>query len=315
MKLGVVSYPNSINIGDEIQSLATMDLLPKVDYFLDRESLNNPPTDEQVKLICNGWFMDNPKNWPPADNINPLFISFHVTRQNSSYKLIPNKNLINYYKKFEPIGCRDYGTLRYFQNIGVKAYYSGCLTLTMQNKFSERNDSIVLADPIRSNYTSEYRDHLVKQMVPKKYHDSVIYTFHHNRDRERSVENRFQEAEKLIEIYSKAKIVITSRIHVALPCLALGTPVYFIDAGYHSTLYNLNDRFEGLIDYFNVIGEDFFPYSKKGIMNKAIRVFRLYKNSSIKPLPIDWENPEPNSIDFKPIAKQLKKTVLDFIKD
>jgi hypothetical protein len=259
--------------------------------------------------------MDNPKNWPPEENIIPLFISMHITRQNSSYKLLPHRKLIDYYKQFEPIGCRDYGTLRYFQKIGVDAYFSGCLTLTLENKFSERNDSIVLADPIRANYTEGYRNYIVDQIIPKKYKDSIINTYHHNRDRNRTVEERFKEAENLLEIYSKAKIVITSRLHVALPCIALGTPVYFINAGYHSALFNLNDRFEGLIDYFKVIGEDYFPNSGPGLINKGIRVLNLYQGKKIKPLPIDWENPEPNNIDIKPIADQLRKTVSDFIKE
>ena len=62
---------------------------------------------------------------------------------------------------------------------------------------------------------------------------------------------RFQRAEELLKMYSQAALVITSRIHVALPCLGLGTPVIF--------LQNMDDseestcRFKGLIDLLNVI--------------------------------------------------------------
>ncbi|WP_264821067.1 polysaccharide pyruvyl transferase family protein [Acinetobacter schindleri] len=33
----------------------------------------------------------------------------------------------------------------------------------------------------------------------------------------------------MLEKYSTAKLVITSRIHCALPCLAMGTPVIYIN--------------------------------------------------------------------------------------
>ena len=38
---------------------------------------------------------------------------------------------------------------------------------------------------------------------------------------------RFNIAKKLLDKYSKAKLVITSRLHGALPCLALNTPFIF----------------------------------------------------------------------------------------
>lgn len=44
-----------------------------------------------------------------------------------------------------------------------------------------------------------------------------------------------------------AKFVVTSRIHCALPCLAMGTPVLFIDCDLKQ------DRLEGLKDLFNTI--------------------------------------------------------------
>jgi len=312
MKYAVISYPESMNIGDEIQSVAAARLLPKVDYFLPRESLHKPAVDEKVKLICNGWFMTKPHNWPPAPNIEPLFISFHVTDSNKSYKLIPNRKLVDYYKQFEPIGCRDLKTKQYFDAIGVKTYFSNCLTLTLENKFTERNDDILLVDPFRYNYTKEYRKFLMENMVPKKYRDAVKIVGHRYY-KKMSVEEKFAEAERLIDMYSKAKLVITSRIHAALPCLALGTPVYFVDAGYHSTRFNLNDRFEGIIDLFNVIDESYFPFSSKSLFDRFARVFKIYKTSDIKPLPIDWDNPEPNKDDFKQYAQLIRAKVKEFI--
>ena len=124
MKFGIPFYFGGDNYGDDIQSVAAMDLLDKVDFFLNRENLSNPEYCDTIKFICNGWFMHNPDKWPPATNLIPLFISFHVTNWNDSYKKIINKNLYNYYKKYEPIGCRDLYTLNLFKKINIKAYFS-----------------------------------------------------------------------------------------------------------------------------------------------------------------------------------------------
>ncbi|MEZ4908474.1 MAG: hypothetical protein R2771_12725 [Saprospiraceae bacterium] len=82
VKKGIIVHPNSQNYGDDIQSLAAFrlikDLNYSIDYMIDREHLNKKISDEKIKLVANGWFMENPNNWPPANNIDPLFISFHL---------------------------------------------------------------------------------------------------------------------------------------------------------------------------------------------------------------------------------------------
>lgn len=66
-----------------------------------------------------------------------------------------------------------------------------------------------------------------------------------------SIKERFDYAKELIQKYSKAKLVITSKIHCGLPCLGLETPViYTLDKQADSIS---TDRFGGLIDLFNVI--------------------------------------------------------------
>ena len=60
-------------------------------------------------------------------------------------------------------------------------------------------------------------------------------------------------AENLLNKYARAKLVITSRIHCALPCLALGTPVIFIN-GFDSFVDSC--RFDGILELFNRIDVD-----------------------------------------------------------
>lgn len=94
--------------------------------------------------------------------------------------------------------------------------------------------------------------------------------------------------------------------------MALGTPVYFVNAGYGEP-FSLNDRFDGIIDLFNIIDQDIFPYSSTSLKDRIIRVLGLYKNKEIGKIDIDWENPKGNPVDVQPIADKIRETVKQFI--
>ena len=132
MEIGVLGFSGSRNIGDYIQTKAVIDILNKQNIkILEREKLNSyngPP----IKIIINGWFMENPKNWPPSNKINPLFISFHINP--SIVKTFINNQSIEYFKKHEPIGCRDYFTRDLLVKNGINAYFSSCVTLGIERE-------------------------------------------------------------------------------------------------------------------------------------------------------------------------------------
>ena len=61
MKYGLLTYDENerfFNVGDNIQSLAAKQFLPKVDEFINREELAEHKGDA-VNLIMNGWFSHN----------------------------------------------------------------------------------------------------------------------------------------------------------------------------------------------------------------------------------------------------------------
>jgi len=68
---------------------------------------------------------------------------------------------------------------------------------------------------------------------------------------------RFTAAYQLMEMYASAKLVATQRIHCALPCVAMGTPVIFINSpvmpggGGTKTVSSL--RTVGLVSYSRFI--------------------------------------------------------------
>ena len=148
MKFGLLDYQftsylswTSINLGDYIQSIVALQFLLRIDTYIYREKLHLYK-GEKLFLIMNGCFMHKPLNWPPSSDIHPLFISFHITSPSVEY--LTSDESITYLKKYEPIGCRDEFTENILKSKGINAYFSGCLTLTLNKKnFIRKNDQII----------------------------------------------------------------------------------------------------------------------------------------------------------------------------
>ena len=134
------------NMGDYVQSIAAKQFVGDDAVLLEREHLNNY-MGEPVKLIMAAWWMHFPENWPPSSSIIPLFISFHITPEKAE-KMLTEKG-IAYLKKHEPIGCRDKGTQRLLETKGIKAYFSGCLTLTLGKTYQyvPEGKKVAFVDP------------------------------------------------------------------------------------------------------------------------------------------------------------------------
>lgn len=306
--LMIVSTPPIINIGDYIQALAAKQFVGDTEILVERERLSLYH-GEPIKMIMNGWYMCEPQYWPPTDLIHPLFLSLHINKLAKERMLAEDS--IDYLKKYEPIGCRDLNTVELLTKKGVKAYFSGCLTLTLGNtyKSSQKDNKIYFVDPYINISRQDLKSMLsaflyllchlksCKKLFPifKEYKKRsgmwlVAAAFHRTYSKyfdekllynaefitqESPVINKqyptnqakFQRAEELIKKYSKARCVITSRIHCALPCLSLETPVIYIEKKEQSEVSRC--RLNGLRELFNIIQADkdtlipLFPISGK----------------------------------------------------
>lgn len=261
------------NIGDYIQSLAASQYFPHIDYLINREELDEF-SGENCKLIMNGWFTHHPEHWIPSKVIKPLFVAFHINASSKDRMLTPAG--VEYLKGHEPIGCRDTYTVEILKGKGIDAYFSGCLTLTLDNKYripdSQRTNDIYIVDPLFN--INDFSDHFksprsflraikhnlflksfqkkrfLRKIIDKKVRKNAIYTFHTLKPNNIPDDQRFAMAEDLLHKYAKARLVITSRIHCALPCLALGTPVIFINSFEDKSNQS---RIKGLMNLFNRI--------------------------------------------------------------
>lgn len=279
-KYGVIVYEggkfkeqNILNLGDYVQSTAAKQFLPEVNHHVTREGMHLY-NDESIKMIMNAWYMANPDNFPPSDKITPLYVSVHLN--SSIVDRIFRPEVIEHFKKHQPIGCRDNHTRDLLRAKGIDAYYSGCMTLTLGHTYKRDNvtDEVIFADimhdslsvkqllkqPLRLGkriLNGRIKELSIKRDVLKKYFDEDILNRAVYIDQMVPyIDARvgFKMADQYLKRLSSARLVVTSRIHTALPCLAMGTPVIFVNGGFKTKVDNC--RFDGLFDFFNRIDID-----------------------------------------------------------
>ena len=79
MHYRVFKYSVSANVGDEIQSLAVEQYLPRLDGRSERDGLSSVYGPHKVVVIMNGWFTKFAHNWPPSPNVLPVYFGFHIS--------------------------------------------------------------------------------------------------------------------------------------------------------------------------------------------------------------------------------------------
>lgn len=286
MKFGLVVYLKTDNIGDDVQSYAAKRFLPTVDYVIDREALDTFDSHgEVVKAIMNGWYMYSKFNWPPASVIDPLWVAMHISE--NDYFGIGERFLEgiggDYLRHYAPIGARDVSTLEMLERNHIPAYLSGCLTLTIP-QFSnvEKTNEVLLVD------LDEKSEAIVRKMYPAENFQSVTHNVNAEEYSALSAEDRLRRVEKLLRRYQGAKCVITSRLHCALPCLALQTPVLLV---YKREYAPRIQSFLSLLHYSNI-----------GNLGEKLQEFCV-------------ENPIENKKDYLSIRDSLTKLCRDFIAD
>lgn len=92
--------------------------------------------------------MHDPTNWPPSTSLLPLMTSFHVSQFNSDVvRKFRNKSSREFFLKHSPVGARDKATQRFFEELEIPTYFSGCITLTLnRNPKIKKLDYILAVD-------------------------------------------------------------------------------------------------------------------------------------------------------------------------
>ncbi|MHC4339640.1 MAG: polysaccharide pyruvyl transferase family protein [Planctomycetota bacterium] len=271
---------STANVGDEIQSVAARRFLPRVDAWIDRDHVAKKRLREPVRLIANGWYGRRFDNWPPQNaKVEPLLISMHLsTTPVGSMERLLSPEALAYYKRFEPVGCRDTHTRDLLASVGVDAYVSGCLTLTLEAEEHPRAPTIYIVD-MPAEFQRQIPHHVrhrvrfVSHILPRRYQYTRLRRY------------KFWRARQLLSHYARAHLVITTRFHCALPCRAFGTPVILAQR-------NVEDpRLKGL------------PY-----LNAC-----ALENLLAGDVPIEWEAPPANPGDISSLRTDLEERCRRFV--
>jgi len=291
MKFGVLFNKGNKNIGDDIQAYATARFLPSIDYFVDRENLDKFKTDnnESVAVIMSAWYMWAKWNWPPSEYIYPHFVGFHyadhqLAKQPGSgakYEFLEGIGG-DYLKAYGPIGCRDNFTKEQLSKLGIESFYSGCITLTLpkQPETADKNTYICIVDV----------DKRVKKKIKEKLENEDIEIREFSQSREKndeiSWEDRMAIVKERLTVYQNARCVVTKRLHVALPCLAMGVPVFLVK------VMEDDIRFDPYYDYLHRATVDEYLEDKKDY---------------------DFMNPPENKDLYVPVRESLIKSCQEFV--
>lgn len=295
MKYGLITFQNTENIGDDIQSYAVIRFLPKIDYYIEREKLDLfiPEKKEKVLTITNGWFLHSKINFPISPYIYPIYISTHFSAYNSGG--IKDEYLNSYTREklneYGPIGCRDTGTIKLLEKNSINSYFSGCLTLTIEkDKKLKKEDYICIVD-----IDKEAEEYLKNNISSSTKISKKTHQLNASENKLLPWEQRFKNVKELLDIYQKAKLVITSRLHCALPCLALETPVLLL---YDEDKMYTKDR---LSDYAKMVNS----MSTKEFLNSGIEKI----NSNITN-PKEYLKIRENVIDkVDKLIKEAEKSI------
>jgi len=330
-----VATEKSINIGDYIQALASSQFLPSIDGFIERERLDEYDGDE-VKIILNGWYMHQPEHWPPSSKIKPLFVAFHLNnlanellKHEDSLAYLRQHQPIGCRDKVTVGKLQSAGISAYFTGCMT-------LTLGYKYKNSHKDGKVYFTDSVvtfgsrwekirclfslknlnskRTIYKKMFMgEHFraVNWCIAVKFYN--VYSRWFDRNMLLSAEyvcqqseryNKFKtpeallsEAERLVKGYAKASCVVTSRIHCALPCLGLETPVIYVNDDLQDDFSSC--RLDGLLQLFNVL-------HWTGIDLKPDFEYDTNKKLSVGNFP-------SNKADWKALADVLRDTCEKFV--
>ena len=220
MKYGIIVSPKREynNLGDEVMLLSLKYIYERMGVAysdvikINFRDLVSYTKEEVVLPVAFPLFGYNELNrltcW--SSKITPVFLGVALCNTNL------NNEDIAYFKKYEPIGCRDDFTCQGLKKLGIKAYLNGCMSLTLpsDNEPINKRDKMYCVDvyddllkyiPDRIIKGCEWRSSLTRDFVDVDYVEKVF-----------------------IEYRKHARLIITSRLHCALPCLAYGIPVIFV---------------------------------------------------------------------------------------
>jgi hypothetical protein len=204
------------NLGDHIQTLALLQHVPAA-MLVPRDHLTPHP---DLCLIANG-YLSCGRLAAPRDFRDVRYIGAHLGWDRRNPRDVEDLG------RFGVVGCRDTATRDYLTGHGVLAVLTGCATSALPPYTGPREGvyCVDVSDEMKEAAVRRFKEptFLTHELPPysrwRYYPEEIDDTV---------VAEQFALAHRYLSRYMRAELVITSRVHAALPAAALGTPVLYV---------------------------------------------------------------------------------------
>lgn len=273
--------PNADSIGSDLMTLGAQQLLPRVDIVLDADRLDAylPQIEDRDRVVAliPGLFLRTSSHWPPERHISPVCAGVHIDGEDAWG--LPSDSMdgagLDALRACAPILCRDDRTAARLEQLSVPHQVIGCLTLALTRPDVPHQGGIVCCDAPES---------IVNAL--RELAENITTVTHRLDNASRDFGERMAAARSLLEIYAGADMVITRRLHCAMACAAIGTPVLLLyNSGY----------------------EDVARFAPLDSMVRAMPSDVFLRQLQEEGLPAPWENPA----DMPAIHSAMQKAVID----
>ncbi len=225
MKYGILKFSSyKVNVGDYLQLEGIRQAykrmgIPETDIIEVERDLLAEYDGEYVVLPmagaynrCNGF-----PEFKLSKKILPVFIGVFTGDEAIAEGMAKYRNLCQDY------GCRDLVTLQLLRQQGLNAYMSGCFSIGYERRTTEPENGHVYFCDVPSELRTQVPTDIMENSIelPTAYREMGTKGYS---DDNAKVAKRY--IEELIDTLKKdAKLVVTCRLHLALPCISMGIPV------------------------------------------------------------------------------------------
>ena len=136
------------------------------------------------------------------------------------------------------------------QEAGIDSYLSGCVTLTLpkQKELPDRGKYAVLND-LDKEQEIQARKWLAGSGLEIR---TTCHTVKHNISNQ-TYEERLKISEDMLTLYQNAALVVTTRLHCTLPCMAMEVPVIAVT---DISRYRISSRWYPYYKWVNMVTDD-----------------------------------------------------------
>ncbi len=291
MKYGLWYYKNTHNLGDDIWAYAQSLFYPHIDYLINNTDVYKFKSENSEDVAAIVAAFVEPYNFEYSfispTNVIPLFVSSYF--RPTLWEFLQNDLVKAYLKAYEPIGCRTREQADSFCQMGIDAYFSGCISLTLPYLNKQKGNYICCVD-VPDDIVALIKQRVGGKLEVKIMSHEIQDVSHHSN---LSINERFEIVKSYIEVYAGAHCVITSRLHTALPCLTQKTPVLL--ATTRESKVGVNDIQSRLTDFLPLVHHHYYDDFKQNTVD------------------YDFMNPPENPEGYLTFRENIMNKCTDFI--